>query len=377
MEGRRFADANLPETRGRGLGHTILFLLPKRAFMERELSDAALQSLFRDLGFVSNCDELLPLLQRARKAAEISDVTVLIEGETGTGKQVLAQAIHRLDRKRNRFAFITVHCSTITEALAESELFGHQRGAFSGAVGSRKGLFCSAQHGTLFLDDVNDLPLALQPKLLDVLQRGILRPVGSDTEMPVDVRIIAAANRPLESLVREGRFRLDLYHRLNVVRLALPPLRVRRADLTALILAFADRHAALYAPVVNVESELLRFLESQPLLGNVRELENAVQRMLFLKTEGSSLCIDDWMRQLRSDVTQQEVDLLADSASGVWQSIASGSLGYDQALQEIEKRVLQAAIAVPGWTRRKVAQRLHMSERALYYKMRACGLTAR
>jgi len=345
--------------------------------MERELSDAALQSLFRDLGFVSNCDELLPLLQRARKAAEISDVTVLIEGETGTGKQVLAQAIHRLDRKRNRFAFITVHCSTITEALAESELFGHQRGAFSGAVGSRKGLFCSAQHGTLFLDDVNDLPVALQPKLLDVLQRGILRPVGSDTEMPVDVRIIAAANRPLESLVREGRFRLDLYHRLNVVRLALPPLRARRADLTALILAFADRHAALYAPVVNVESELLRFLESQPLLGNVRELENAVQRMLFLKTEGSSLCIDDWMRQLRSDVTQQEVDLLADSASGVWQSIASGSLGYDQALQEIEKRVLQAAIAVPGWTRRKVAQRLHMSERALYYKMRACGLTAR
>jgi len=345
--------------------------------MERELSDAALQSLFRDLGFVSNCDELLPLLQRARKAAEISDVTVLIEGETGTGKQVLAQAIHRLDRKRNRFAFITVHCSTITEALAESELFGHQRGAFSGAVGSRKGLFCSAQHGTLFLDDVNDLPLALQPKLLDVLQRGILRPVGSDTEMPVDVRIIAAANRPLESLVREGRFRLDLYHRLNVVRLALPPLRARRADLTALILAFADRHAALYAPVVSVESELLRFLESQPLLGNVRELENAVQRMLFLKTEGSSLCLDDWMRQLRSDVTQQEVDLLADSASGVWQSIASGSLGYDQALQEIEKRVLQAAIAVPGWTRRKVAQRLHMSERALYYKMRACGLTAR
>lgn len=377
MEGCRFADTNLPEARGRGLGHTILFLLPKRAFMERELSDAALQSLFRDLGFVSNCDELLPLLQRARKAAEISDVTVLIEGETGTGKQVLAQAIHRLDRKRNRFAFITVHCSTITEALAESELFGHQRGAFSGAVGSRKGLFCSAQHGTLFLDDVNDLPLALQPKLLDVLQRGILRPVGSDTEMPVDVRIIAASNRPLESLVREGRFRLDLYHRLNVVRLALPPLRARRADLTALILAFADRHAALYAPVVSVESELLRFLESQPLLGNVRELENAVQRMLFLKTEGSSLCLDDWMRQLRSDVTQQEVDLLADSASGVWQSIASGSLGYDQALQEIEKRVLQAAIAVPGWTRRKVAQRLHMSERALYYKMRACGLTAR
>jgi transcriptional regulator with PAS, ATPase and Fis domain len=344
--------------------------------MESELPEVALQNLFRDLGFVSGSDELLPLLQRARRAAEISDITILIEGETGTGKQVLAQAIHRLDRKRNSFAFITVHCGTITEALAESELFGHQRGAFSGAVGSRKGLFGSAQHGTVFLDDVNDLPLALQPKLLDVLQRGILRPVGSDTEMPVDVRIIAAANRPLEPLVREGRFRLDLYHRLNVVRLALPPLRARRVDLTALILAFADRHAALYAPVVSVDSNLLRFLESQPLPGNVRELENAVQRMLFLKTEGFSFSLDDWIRQLRSDVTQLEVDLLAESASGVWQSIASGGLGYDQAFQEIEKRVLQAAIAVPGSTRRKVAQLLHMSERALYYKMRACGLTA-
>jgi transcriptional regulator with PAS, ATPase and Fis domain len=343
--------------------------------MERELPDAALRNLFRDLGFVSGSDELLPLLQRAHRAAGISDVTILIEGESGTGKQVLAQAIHRIDRKRSRFAFITVHCSTITEALAESELFGHQRGAFSGAVGSRKGLFGSAQHGTVFLDDVNDLPIALQPKLLDVLQRGILRPVGSDTEMPVDVRIIAAANRPLEPLVREGRFRLDLYHRLNVVRLALLPLRARRRDLTALMLAFAHRHAALYAPVVSVESDLLRFLESQPLPGNVRELENAVQRMLFLKTEGSAFNLDDWIRQLGSDATQQEVDLLAESASGVWQSIACGGLGYDQAFHEIEKRVLQTAIAVPGSTRRKTAERLHMSERALYYKMRACGLT--
>jgi len=343
--------------------------------MEREPTNASLRTLFRDLGFVSDSDELLPQLQCARRAAEISDVTILIEGETGTGKQLLAQAIHRLDRKRNRFSFVTVHCSTISEALAESELFGHQRGAFSGAVNSRKGLFGAAQRGTLFLDDVNDLPLALQPKLLDVLQRGILRPVGSDTEIPVDVRIIAAANRPLEPLVREGKFRLDLYHRLNVVRLTLLPLRARRSDLTALILAFADRHAALYSPVVSVDSDLLRFLESQPLPGNVRELENAVQRMLFFKTEGSSFSLDDWMRQLRSDVTQLDVDLLAESASGVWQSIASGGLGYNQAFQEIEKRVLQAAIAVPGSTRRKIAQRLRMSERALYYKMRACGLT--
>ncbi len=344
--------------------------------MERELPDSALQSLFRDLGFVSSSPELVPLLKRAYKAAEISDVTVLIEGETGTGKQVLAQAIHRLDRKRSSFAFTTVHCSTITEALAESELFGHHRGAFSGAVDSRKGLFGAAQHGTLFLDDVNDLPLALQPKLLDVLQRGILRPVGSDTEMPINVRVIAAANRPLEPLVREGLFRLDLYHRLNVVRITIPPLRTRRVDLCALLLAFTERHASFYAPIVSVDPELIRFLESQPLRGNVRELENAVQRMLFFKTEGSTLTLEDWMSQLRSEVMQDDVDLLATSASGVWQSIVGG-LGYDQALREIEKRVLTAAVAVPGSTRRKIAQRLHISERALYYKMRACGLSAR
>ncbi len=345
--------------------------------MEQELPCTGLQSLFCDLGFVSGSDQLLPLLQRARKAADISDVTVLIEGESGTGKQVLAQAIHRLDRKRKAFAFITVHCSTITEALAESELFGHQRGAFSGAVSNRKGLFGSAHRGTLFLDDVNDLPPALQPKLLDVLQRGMLRPVGSDTEVRVDVRVIAAANRPLEPLVREGRFRLDLYHRLNVVRLFLPPLRARRADLACLMLAFAGRHSTLYTPIVSIEPDLLRFLESQPLYGNVRELENAVQRMLFSKSEGSSLGLDDWMRQLRSDVSQSEIDVLEQSANCVWQTISCGDLGYNQALHEIGKRVLQAAIAVPGSTRRKIAERLHMSERALYYKMRACGLTAR
>ncbi len=340
-------------------------------------SDYEIQRIFCQLGFVSGSGELLPLLRRAHKAADVSDVTVLIEGETGTGKQVLAQAIHLLDRKRQAFPFITIHCSTVSEALAESELFGHQRGAFSGAVSNRKGLFQSAQRGTLFLDDVNDLPLALQPKLLDVLQRGILRPVGADAELSIDVRIVAAANRPLEPLVREGRFRSDLYHRLNVVRLTLPPLRARRTELDCLIMAFAHRHRSLYAPIASVESGLLRFLESQPLDGNVRELENAVRRMLFLKSEGASLGIEDWMRQLESDVSPHEVDLLVESANAVWHTISTDGVGYDRALQQLEKRVLQAAISVPGSTRRKIAQQLNISERALYYKMRACGITAR
>ncbi|WP_446745323.1 sigma 54-interacting transcriptional regulator [Silvibacterium acidisoli] len=345
--------------------------------MREDLTGSDLRKVFEQHGFVTGSDCLLPLLRRAIKAAEVSDVTTLIEGETGTGKQVLAQAIHSLDGKRKNNAFVTVHCSTVSESLAESELFGHQRGAFSGAFANRRGLFQAARNGTLFLDDVNDLPLVLQPKLLDVLQRGTVRPVGSDFEVPIDVRIIAAANRPLEPLVKEGRFRQDLYHRLNVVRLELPPLRERPADFASLMLTFACRHAGLYRPILSVDPELLRFLESQPILGNVRELENAVQRMLFLKTEGASLTLEDWTRQVSTEAPGEKIDLMAQTANAVWRTISNGECGYGQALQELEKRVLEAAMSVPGSTRRKVAKQLHISERALYYKMRACGIASR
>jgi two-component system, NtrC family, response regulator GlrR len=173
-------------------------------------SDDDLKRMFAELGFITASDNLLPLLRQASKAAMVSDLTVVIDGETGTGKQVLARSIHRLDRKRGSFPFVTAHCSTINESLAESELFGHHRGAFTGALANRPGLFQAAEGGTLFLDDVNDLPLNVQPKLLDVIQRGMLRPVGSDREFPVNVRILAACNQPLGPLVSQNRFRKDL-----------------------------------------------------------------------------------------------------------------------------------------------------------------------
>src|SRR5437588_848339 len=338
------------------------------------LSDHELQETFGELGFVTCSPNVISVLRRARKAAEVSDITVLLEGETGTGKQVLADAIHKLDQKRNSASFITVHCSTISEALAESELFGHQRGAFSGAVTERKGLFQAANHGTLLLDDINDLPSHLQPKLLDVIQRGTVRPVGSDREMRVDVRIIAACNQPLEPLVREGRFRADLYHRLNVVKLSLPPLRERGADLAGLILAFAQRHQSLYGPIHEVESQLVSLLESRPLMGNVRELENAVQRMLFVKTEGASLGVADRMMQSGTESNAAVPDLFAEAASAMWKAISQRGIPYETAFQEIEKRVLKAAIDMEGSTRREIAQRLHTSERTLYNKIRSHGL---
>lgn len=336
--------------------------------------DDELVATFASLGFITSSGAMTGLLRRAKKAADISDVTVLLDGETGTGKQVLAQAIHKLDPKRGGLAFVTVHCSTVTEALAESELFGHRRGAFSGAIQDRRGLFQSAHQGTLFLDDVNDLPASLQPKLLDVIQRGTLRPVGSDREIPVDVRIIAACNQPLESLVQEGRFRADLYHRLNVVKLSLPPLRERREDMEVLVLAFARRHESLYKPIEAVDPELLGLLSAQGFAGNVRELENAVQRMLFLKADGSTLGIADWVAQAGPEALSGGHKLFAEAAMATWKAISQCGVPYAEAFQEIEKRVLQVALTVPGCTRREMAQRLRTSERTLYHKIRLHGI---
>jgi len=345
--------------------------------MADTLQQNELQETFCRLGFVTSSSLMLPVLGQARKAAEASDITILIEGETGTGKQVIARAIHELDRKRRAFPFITVHCSTISEALAESELFGHQRGAFSGAVAERKGLFQAANHGTLLLDDVNDLPSHLQPKLLDVVQRGVVRAVGSDRETRIDVRIIAACNQPLEPLVRDGRFRSDLYHRLNVVKLMLAPLRERGDDLAQLMLSLARRHSSLYGPIESIDSSLLAQLATRPFPGNIRELENAVQRMLFVKTGGSSLGLADWKAQAQAQVKAEgpaASDPYADAADAMWKVIMHLGVPYAEAFQEIEKRVLEAAINTHGTTRREIAQRLHTSERTLYYKMRSHGL---
>lgn len=337
-----------------------------------------LRRSFCELGFVTGSDELAPLLRQAYKAACVSDITILLEGETGTGKQVLAYAIHRLDQKRRAFPFITMHCGSLSEGLAESELFGHVKGAFTGAASHRKGLFQSADRGTLFMDDVNDLPLHVQAKLLDVLQRNTIRAIGSDQETRVDVRIVAASNQPLRPLVQQNRFRSDLYHRLNVVPLCLPPLRNRMRDLPALVLAFAHRHREIYQPIERVEPELTSFLQGQLFPGNVRELENNIQRMLFLKVGGTSLGLNDWHARFSEPRLEERGDLLREAAAQVWQAISAHGMPYAQAIQQIEKRVLEAALHEGTSTRRELAQRLHTSERTLYHKIRTYELgTAR
>jgi len=334
------------------------------------ITNEALRGAFHDFGFVTGSDALVPLLRQAYKAASVSDITVLLEGETGTGKQILAYSIHCLDQKRRDFRFITMHCGTLSESLAESELFGHLKGAFTGAIAPRKGLFQAAQGGTLFLDDINDLPLQLQVKLLDVLQRGAVRTIGADLETQVNVRIIAASNQPLKPLVQHHLFRADLYHRLNVVSLFLPPLRNRMQDLASLALAFAQRHSDIYRPIDCVEPALISFLQSLTFPGNARELENDVRRMLFSKSEGTSLGLADWHHRPAELGAEDRPDLLGEAADRIWGAISGQGIPYAQAIHQLERRVLQAALNVGGRTRKEVAQMLRTSERTLYHKIR-------
>ena len=337
-----------------------------------DLSDHNLRRTFCELGFLTGSDLLVPLLRMAYRAAKASDISILIEGETGTGKQVLANAIHRLDSKRSSFPFVTAQAGTISDTLVESELFGHERGSFSGAVSDRKGLFRSARGGTLFLDDISDLSSKMQSSLLDALQRRKVRPVGSDREEPIDMRIIAASNRPLKALVNQGHFRLDLYQRLDVVRLRLPPLRERNQDIPALLLALAKRHAALYARTIErVDPDLAHYLKSQPFAGNIRELENSVKRMLFLKTQGVTLGLADWTAQSAEEEPLAKKDPIADAAASLLEAVAQQQIPYSLALQRVEEEVLHAA-GVGQNSIREIAEFLQTSERTVYRKIRAC-----
>src|SRR5262249_29543605 len=219
-------------------------------------------------------------------------------------------------------------------------------GAFSGALAERKGLFASAHGGTIFLDDVNDIPATTQPKLLDVLQRGRIRPVGSDREAAVDVRVIAASNRPLKSQVEAGQFRADLYYRLDVIHLQIPSLHERLEDLEPLMLALAERHKQLYHPIHSVQPELIEHLRQYPFPGNVRELEHIVQRMLFAKSSGSSLTLDD----LDADSNTPPRSIAGDLRAIATQLLAymeKVPAGVRTLFSDLESEMLQASLSSP------------------------------
>ncbi|HSZ82911.1 MAG TPA: sigma-54 dependent transcriptional regulator, partial [Polyangia bacterium] len=266
---------------------TVRVLL-ERAGQERRVHEqnrqlkAAFKERFRSIGLVGHsatATELNTLIRRVANAPN----SVLVLGETGTGKETVARAIH-VESDRRDAAFVAVNCAALPEVLLDSELFGHTQGAFPGATTVRRGLFVEADGGTLFLDEVGDLPLALQAKFLRILQTGDVRPIGGEASRHVNVRCIAATQRDLHALVKEGQFREDLYFRLNVLPIRLPPLRERRDDIPLLVDYFLGRRAEREdGPPRTFTREALRLLETHRWPGNVRELENLVERLALTR----------------------------------------------------------------------------------------------
>jgi len=322
------------------------------------------------------------VLSRAARAGQVSDLPVLIHGESGTGKQLLAELIHQLDPKRCNKRFLAVNCSAITGTLAESALFGHVRGAFTGATEARKGHFRAADGGTLLLDEIGEMDVSLQPKLLRVLQDGKVLPLGSDDEVDVDVRVIAATNRRLGALVEEGKFRLDLYQRLNVITLEIPPLRERPEDVPALVQFFVKKYADYYKqPIEGIEPEVLEHLTRCTLRGNVRELENTVRQMLAFKTSGNRLAVSDVPKAIREPQhsapdmeSGDSVAALQAMADAACRLVDSGALSLPELIRSCEKMVLRSRLQSAYTTSAELADQLGLSRRTLYNKLQKYAL---
>lgn len=285
--------------------------------------------------------------------------TVLITGESGTGKEVVARAIHRMSPRKDK-PFIAVNCAAIPDNLLESELFGHRKGAFTGASHDRPGLFEEASGGTLLLDEIGDLPLGLQAKLLRVLQEGEIRRVGETTTREVDVRVLAATARNMEQEVKSGSFREDLYYRLNVVRIHIPPLRERLEDLDGLVTTLVRRAAERAGQQVTVSPEVLNAMRSHPWRGNVRELENALERAAVLSRDG---------------VIRLEDLLLNPGSNGASPALPSDTLPtLKEVVANAEREAIGAALARTDGNRQQAARLLGISVRNLFYKLKALDL---
>jgi DNA-binding NtrC family response regulator len=339
--------------------------------VERTLARRRLERENRRLAAeIGDRDRLVDLLGRAPAMRRLfdrverlapTDATVLLTGESGTGKELAARALHQLSARRAR-PFVAVNCAAIPEGLVESEFFGVERGAFTGADRTRPGRFESADGGTLFLDEIGELWLPLQPKLLRVLQEGRFARVGAARELAVDVRVVAATNRDLAAEVAAGRFRQDLYYRLNVVPLELPPLRERREDLPLLVEFFAARAARRHglAPPRFPPAVMRRLIEhSWP--GNVRELANVVERLLLLAEE-SAVSASDLPPELTGIAPERAAD-------GAYRLPAAG-LRWE----EHERSLLQQALALAHGNRARAARLLDLPYKAFLYRLEKHGL---
>ncbi len=299
---------------------------------------------------VGSSPPMVELYKRIALAAR-GDSPVLIYGETGTGKELVARCLHRFSPRREG-PFVAVNCGALTETLLEAELFGHERGAFTGAVTSRKGLFEQAQGGTLFLDEITETTPGFQVKLLRALQEGEIRPVGAGRSLRVNVRVVAATNQNLQRLMAEGKFRQDLYFRLGVVELTVPPLRDRRQDIPALVRHFLRQVSGRLGRSFTVTPEAMRLLEEYTWPGNVRELENVLERAAVLKTDSCLVPEDLPLRD---------------------QAKATGASGLSP-LELAEREKIVEALAATGGNRTLAARRLGIERKTLYRKAERLGI---
>ncbi len=319
---------------------------------------------FDKLVFAS--DSMLEVCNLARKAAA-TDLPVLIQGETGTGKELMARAIHGFSQ-RTAFPFLAQNCGALPDDLLQSELFGHKRGAFTGAVGDRLGLFVAADGGTVFLDEISEVSPSFQVSLLRVLQEGEVKPLGSEKTRRADVRILAASSRPLKELVETGRFRRDLYYRLRGFEVNIPPLRQRVEDIAVLAEYFTRKYAQLTnRHVAGMTVQVLRQLQAYPFPGNVRELETEVRRMVSLAGHGEFLALDHLSDDLAAivapDPRQREAGLIH----------SGGTL--KEKVERLEVQILTQALLQFRWNQSKVARELGLSRVGLANKIRRYNLT--
>ena len=334
---------------------TLEKALEKRAIVaENETLRAEVKSRWTEgqlIGKSPAMDKLRDLVKRVAGAT----TSVLITGESGTGKEMVARALH-FQSPRAEKPFVVLNCGAVPENLIESELFGHVKGAFTGATAAKEGLFRAADGGTLFLDEVGELPPPLQVKLLRVLQDRKVRPVGGSAELEVDVRVLAATNRDVESEVHAGTFREDLFYRLNVIRIEVPPLRERQEDIPVLAHYFLQKHKALQGRHIELSQEAMRWLALQPFSGNVRELENIIER-------GVTLARDNTIQ--REDLG----DSHPAKQAGHLPQIPEGTFDLDEYLTQVERELLFRALDQAGGVRKKAAELLGMSFRQFRYRL--------
>ncbi len=330
-------------------------------------------------GFIHSSPAMTRLVDEVHKIRS-SDVTVLVTGESGTGKELVARAIHALSSRRNK-VFVPFNCTAVPKELSEGYLFGYRRGSFTGAVADSPGVIRSAAGGTLFLDEVGDLPLDVQPKLLRFLQEGEIQPLGEQKPQKVDVRIIAATNTDLEAMVADGRFREDLYYRLNVIRLRVPPLRERRSEIPAIVNYYVNHYSAKFGRLdITFTPQTIDLLMVFDWPGNVRQLTNEVQRIVARAEDGAVITPDNLSPELRRTASPANTTTQLSQTHGLAASAAAGAISQGltlaDAMAELERRMIAEALRKHNGNISRAARELGLTRRGLYLKLGRHDLSA-